>query len=124
MDRAFLIIGSLLGALGVAAGALAAHTLKDRLPADRFNLFEVGAHYHLIHALAVLAAAWVAHRWPGPASSAAGWLFIIGIVFFSGSLYALGLSGLRALGAITPFGGVAFIAGWLMLGWAVWQGRG
>lgn len=121
MDRIFFVIGSLSGALGVAAGAFAAHALKDRLPADRLNIFDVGARYHLIHALALLAAAWAASRWPGSATSAAGWLFIIGTVLFSGSLYALSLSGIRAFGAITPFGGVAFIAGWLALAWSAWQ---
>jgi len=123
MDRIFFVIGSLSGALGVAAGAFAAHALKDRLPADRLNIFDVGARYHLIHALALLAAAWAASRWPGSAASAAGWLFIVGTVLFSGSLYALSLSGIRALGAITPVGGVAFIAGWLALAWAAWQAK-
>jgi uncharacterized membrane protein YgdD (TMEM256/DUF423 family) len=121
MDRIFFVIGSLSGALGVAAGAFAAHALKDRLPPDRLNIFDVGARYHLIHALALLLAAWAASRWPGSATSAAGWLFIIGTVLFSGSLYALSLSGIRAFGAITPLGGVAFIAGWLALAWAAWQ---
>jgi len=123
MDRIFFVIGSLSGALGVAAGAFAAHALKDRLPADRLNIFDVGARYHLIHALALLAAAWAASRWPGSAASAAGWLFIVGTVLFSGSLYALSLSGIRALGAITLVGGVAFIAGWLALAWAAWQAK-
>ncbi|MBI3948970.1 MAG: DUF423 domain-containing protein [Acidobacteria bacterium] len=123
MGRIFFVLGSLSGALGVAAGAFAAHALKDRLTPERLNIFEIGARYHLIHALALLATAWAASRWPGSATSAAGWLFIIGTVLFSGSLYALSLSGIRVLGAITPFGGVAFIAAWLALGWAAWQGK-
>mgnify|MGYP001617078303 CR=1 FL=1 len=72
--------------------------------------------------LGLLAVAWAAARWPGQATHAAGWLFLAGIVLFSGSLYGLSLSGVRALGAITPLGGVAFIAGWLTLAWAIWQG--
>jgi uncharacterized membrane protein YgdD (TMEM256/DUF423 family) len=123
MDRIFFVIGSLSGALGVMAGAFGAHALKDRLTPEMLSVFEVGARYHLVHALALLAAAWAAQRWPGAATTAAGWLFVAGMVLFSGSLYALGLSGIRALGAITPFGGVAFIAGWLALGWAAWQGK-
>jgi uncharacterized membrane protein YgdD (TMEM256/DUF423 family) len=123
MNRIFFIIGSLSGALGVAAGAFAAHALRNRLTPEMLNVFEVGVRYHLIHALALLGVAWAAHRWPGPMTSAAGWLFVAGTVLFSGSLYALSLSGVRALGAITPFGGVAFIAGWLALAWAAWQGK-
>jgi uncharacterized membrane protein YgdD (TMEM256/DUF423 family) len=123
MDRIFFMIGSLSGALGVMAGAFGAHALKDRLTPEMLSVFEVGARYHLIHALALLATAWAVSRWPGSATTAAGWLFIAGTVLFSGSLYALSLSGTRALGAITPLGGVAFIAGWLALAWAAWQGK-
>jgi uncharacterized membrane protein YgdD (TMEM256/DUF423 family) len=123
MDRIFFMIGSLSGALGVMAGAFGAHALKDRLTPEMLSVFEVGARYHLIHALALLATAWAVSRWPGSATTAAGWLFIAGTVLFSGSLYALSLSGIRALGAITPLGGVAFIAGWLALAWAAWQGK-
>lgn len=123
MDRIFFVIGSLSAALGVAAGAFGAHALRGRLTPDLLSVFETGVRYHLIHALALLAVAWAATRWPGPATSLAGWLFVIGTVLFSGSLYALCLSGVRMLGAITPLGGLAFIAGWLVLGWAVWQGQ-
>jgi len=119
----FFIIGSVSAALGVAAGAFGAHALRGRLTPDLLSVFETGVRYHLIHALALLAVAWAATRWPGPAISLAGWCFVAGTVLFSGSLYALCLSGLRMLGAITPFGGLAFIAGWLALGWAVWQGK-
>ncbi|MEK7203998.1 MAG: DUF423 domain-containing protein [candidate division NC10 bacterium] len=76
-----------------------------------------------VRALGLLAVAWATTRWPGTATSAAGWLFLAGILLFSGSLYGLSLSGLRSLGAITPIGGVAWIVGWLVLGWGVWQGR-
>jgi uncharacterized membrane protein YgdD (TMEM256/DUF423 family) len=88
------------------------------------SIFETGVRYHLVHALALLVAAWAVTRWPGAATTAAGWLFLAGTVLFSGSLYALSLSGLRALGAITPLGGVAFILGWLALVWAASQGGG
>jgi uncharacterized membrane protein YgdD (TMEM256/DUF423 family) len=84
--------------------------------------FETGARYQMYHALALLLAAWATTRWPGPLTSAGGWLFVAGTLIFSGSLYALSLSGLRWLGAITPLGGVAFIGGWLCLALAVWRG--
>jgi len=122
MDRAFFIMGAALAALGVAAGAFGAHTLRGRLTQDLLTVFETGVRYHLIHALGLLSVAWATTRWPGPAVNVAGWLFLLGTLLFSGSLYALSLSGVRALGAITPLGGVAFIVGWLALVWAVWQG--
>jgi uncharacterized membrane protein YgdD (TMEM256/DUF423 family) len=122
MTRLFFVIGAVSGALGVAAGAFGAHTLKMRLSPDMLAVFETGVRYHLIHALALLAVAWAGTRWKSWAVVAAGWLFVAGIVLFSGSLYALSLSGVRALGAITPLGGVAFIVGWLLLAWGAWVG--
>jgi uncharacterized membrane protein YgdD (TMEM256/DUF423 family) len=86
-------------------------------------VFETGVRYHLIHALALLAVAWATTRWSSLAVHAAGWLFVVGVLLFSGSLYALSLTGVRGLGAITPLGGVAFILGWLLLAWGVWRGR-
>lgn len=122
MDRVFAILGALSAALGVAAGALAAHALRGRLTPDLLTVFETGVRYHLIHALALFAVAWATTRRPGQALNVAGWLFLAGTLLFSGSLYALSLSGVRALGAITPLGGAAFIAGWLALAWGIWQG--
>lgn len=83
-------------------------------------VFEAGVRYHLIHALALLAVAWASTRWESPVIRTAGWLFVAGILLFSGSLYAMCLTGVRMLGAITPIGGVAFIAGWLLLAWGAW----
>lgn len=123
MDRVFFILGAVLAGMGVAAGAFGAHALRTRLTPELLGVFEVGVRYHLIHALALLAVAWATTRWPGTGPIAAGWLFLGGILLFSGSLYGLSLSGVRGLGAITPFGGIAFIVGWLVLGWSVWQGR-
>jgi uncharacterized membrane protein YgdD (TMEM256/DUF423 family) len=123
MDRVFFVMGAVLAALGVAAGAFGAHALRVRLTPEMLSVFETGVRYHLIHALGLLSVAWATTRWPGTATSLAGWLFLAGIVLFSGSLYALSISGVRALGAITPFGGAAFIAGWITLAWAAWQGR-
>jgi uncharacterized membrane protein YgdD (TMEM256/DUF423 family) len=76
----------------------------------------------MYHALGLFAVAWAAQRWPGPATSAAGWLFVVGTLLFSGSLYALALSGIRGLGAVTPFGGVAFLVGWAFLAYAAVRG--
>jgi len=123
MDRVFFFLGAVLAGMGVAAGAFGAHGLRERLTPELLGVFEVGVRYHLIHALALLAVAWATTRWPGPGPIAAGWLFLAGILLFSGSLYGLSLSGVRALAAVTPVGGVAFIVGWLVLGWTVWQGQ-
>ena len=122
MDRLFLTLGALSGAIGVAAGAFGAHALRARLEPRMLEVFETGARYQMYHALALVAAAWVAQRWPGMAGTVAGWLFVAGTVLFSGSLYAMALSGVRALGAITPLGGVCFIAGWVLLAVAARQG--
>src|ERR671939_2065940 len=112
MDRVFFALGSLLAFLAVALGAFAAHGLKARLEPAMLATFETGVRYHIYHALALLAVGWAATRWPGGAVNASGWLFVAGILLFSGSLYALSLTGTRVLGAITPFGGLTFIAGW------------
>jgi len=122
MDRLFFILGSASGLLGVAAGAFGAHGLRDRLTPEMLAVWETAARYQLYHALALLAVAWAVTRWPNGATTAAGWLFVVGTLVFSGSLYALSLSGIRWLGAITPIGGVAFIAGWACLIWAVYRG--
>src|SRR2546425_8474998 len=120
MERVFFGLGAISAGLAVALGAFAAHGLRARISADALATFETGARYHVYHALALLAVAWVAARWPGAATSAAGWLFVAGTVLFSGSLYLLAVTGVRALGIITPFGGLAFILGWLALAWAAW----
>lgn len=115
MDRTFLILGAVSGAISVAAGAFGAHALRARVDARMLEVFETGARYQMYHALALLGVAWVASRWPGALTTASGWLFVAGTLLFSGSLYAMTFTGIRALGAITPLGGVCFIAGWLCL---------
>ena len=122
MDRLFLGLGALSAFVSVAAGAFGAHALKARLPADLLAIFETGARYQMYHALGLIAVAWAHARWPGGATAAAGWLLVAGTVLFSGSLYALALSGVRVLGAVTPFGGAAALAGWLLLAWAALRG--
>lgn len=115
MDRVFFALGAASALLAVGAGAFGAHGLRARLTPDLLAVFETAARYQMYHALALIAAAWAVTRWPGPWPVRAGWLFVIGSVVFSGSLYALALSGVRWLGAITPLGGAAFLAGWLCL---------
>jgi uncharacterized membrane protein YgdD (TMEM256/DUF423 family) len=105
------------GFLGVALGAFGAHALEARLSPDMLAVFETGARYHMYHVLALMAAAWLWSRWPSRIFATAGWLFVAGILVFSGSLYLLALTGVRALGAVTPLGGLAFLAGWLCLAW-------
>ncbi|MEX2572466.1 MAG: DUF423 domain-containing protein [Gemmatimonadota bacterium] len=122
MARTFWMVGSLLALLAVAAGAFGAHALRERLSEDLLAVFETGARYHMYHALALLAAGWAVNQWSGAYATAAGWLFIVGIVIFSGSLYVLALTGVRWLGAITPIGGAAFLVGWLCLALAAWRG--
>jgi len=121
MDRLFFVVGSLFGFLGGGWGAFGAHALKGNLGVDQLMVFEVGVRYQMYHAFALLAAAWAYTKWPGKSLIASGWLFIMGMVLFSGSLYALSLSGVRWLGAITPFGGLAFVAGWLCMAWSAWR---
>ncbi|HET7197825.1 MAG TPA: DUF423 domain-containing protein [Burkholderiales bacterium] len=120
MERAFFLIGSVSALIGVALGAFAAHGLKARLPPELLAIFEVGVRYQMYHALALLGVAWAYTRWPGPLVLAAGWLFVAGTLLFSGSLYGLSLSGVRWLGAVAPFGGVALLAGWACLAAAAW----
>lgn len=122
MEKPFLLLASLLGALSVALGAFGAHGLEGRLSADLLNTYEIGVRYHVYHALALLGVVAVLIRWPEATAAVwAGWLFVVGIVIFSGSLYILALTGIRWLGAITPIGGVAFVVGWLCLAWTAWR---
>jgi uncharacterized membrane protein YgdD (TMEM256/DUF423 family) len=114
-ERIFFSLGALSGFIAVAAGAFGAHALRERLSPAALSAFETGARYQMYHALALLAVAWIASRWPGPLPTWSGWCFVVGTIFFSGSLYALALTGSRWLGALTPLGGVAFMAGWLCL---------
>jgi uncharacterized membrane protein YgdD (TMEM256/DUF423 family) len=123
IERVFFSIGCALGFTGVALGAFGAHALKGRLAAEQLATFEVGVRYQLIHALALLAVAWACTRWPGRTAQAGGWLFTIGTLLFSGSLYALTLAGVRGLGLVTPIGGVALLLGWLCLLAAPWGGK-
>ena len=118
MQRFFFALGSGFALIAVITGAFAAHALKTRLSPDMFQTFEVAARYQMYHALGLIAVAWAASQWSNQLIATSGWLFVAGIVIFSGSLYILSLTGVRWLGAITPIGGVAFIIGWGCLLWA------
>jgi uncharacterized membrane protein YgdD (TMEM256/DUF423 family) len=122
MTRLFFALGSLAALLAVAAGAFGAHALRDRVPLERLDTFELAARYQMYHALGLLAAAWATTRWPAGTTTAAGWFFVAGILIFSGSVYALALGGPRWLGAITPIGGTAFLLGWALLAWSAARG--
>ena len=106
----------------MAAGAFGAHALADRLAADRLELFELAARYQMIHALALLAAAWAAQRWPSALVTTAGWLFVVGVLIFCGTIYALAFGAPRMLGAVTPIGGLSLIGAWALLGVAALRG--
>jgi len=121
MANRWLALGCLFGALGVAAGAFGAHALRSRIGADAMQWFETGVHYQLVHALALVGVGLAGDRCAPRQRQAAGALFAAGIVLFSGSLYALALGGTRALGALTPFGGTAWIAGWIVFAVGSWR---
>lgn len=124
MSHTFLTLGALSGFLAVAFGAFGAHGLRERLTPEMLSVFEIGVRYQMYHALALVGVALAAERWPSGSLQAAGWCFVAGTLIFSGSLYVLTLTGQRWLGAVTPLGGVAFLAGWALLAWAAWGGRG
>lgn len=115
MNRTFLLIGALSGFIAVAAGAFGAHGLRNRLPPEMLAVFETAVRYQMYHTLALLFVALAAARFDGWLVNGAGWAFTAGIVVFSGSLYALALTRVTILGAITPIGGLAFLVGWGLL---------
>jgi uncharacterized membrane protein YgdD (TMEM256/DUF423 family) len=117
MAQLFLLLGGISGGLSVALGAFGAHALKARLSPDRLETFETSVRYQMYHALALLAAGMLTIMYPAsPYPLIAGWLFIVGTLLFSGSLYLLVFTNQRWFGAIAPLGGLAFIAGWVCLG--------
>lgn len=118
--RLTLVLASIAMFLAVALGAFGAHALKSRLSADMTGVWQTAVQYHAWHALALFGLGLLMLHWPERADlGIAAWLLLAGIVLFSGSLYALALSGVRGLGAVTPIGGVAFLAGWAVLAWAI-----
>ncbi len=120
----WIAVGAVAGAVGVGLGAFGAHGLKARVSPELLVVFETGVRYHILHALALLAVGGVSTIWPGTLITASGWLFAVGIVVFSGSLYLMTMTGARWLGAITPLGGLSLILGWLTLAAAALGSRG
>lgn len=119
----FAMIGAILGFLGVALGAFAAHGLKDSLSPEMLVIFQTGVRYHLIHAVALFALGLGIDRLTPRLGNWAGWLFVGGILVFSGTLYLLAVTGVRWLGAITPLGGTALLAGWVLLAISAYRQR-
>lgn len=121
MLRSFLMLAAFFGFTGVGLGAFAAHGLKNRLSPEYLAIFHTGVLYQLVHALALLGVAVLAAQLPGRLVTWAGFSFALGVLLFSGSLYILTLTGFSKLGIITPFGGLAFLVGWALLGLAAWR---
>ena len=112
MKNLFFIFGAGFSLLSVVFGAFGAHSLKDKLSKEMLDVFEVAVRYQMYHGIGLIVVAWALSQWQNSLTTAAGWCFVAGILIFSGSLYILSLTGMRWLGAITPIGGLAFIAGW------------
>ena len=122
MERVFFGIGAVFALLGVGLGAFGSHGLRAHLTPADMATFETAVRYQLIHALGLMAVAWASTRWPATPVHSAGWLMTAGIVLFSGSLCVLALGGPRWMGAVTPLGGVSFLAAWALLAWAALRG--
>jgi uncharacterized membrane protein YgdD (TMEM256/DUF423 family) len=121
MERLFFLFGALSALVGVGAGAFGAHGLKCRLDPEKLSIFEVGVRYQMYHAFALIAAAWSQAKGRSKLVTIGGWMFVVGTVIFSGSLDMPSMTDEKWLGMITPFGGLAFIAGWACIAWAAWK---
>lgn len=110
--KIFVLLGSIFALIGVAAGAFGAHAMADRVDQRMMEIWETAVQYQMYHALALFAAAWLHQQTEAVSALVAGWSFTAGILVFSGSLYLMVFTGARALGAITPVGGVAMLVGW------------
>ncbi len=124
MERLFVILGSVIMFLGVGTGAFGAHGLSSYFEQhpDLSGTYDTAVQYLMIHGLALFVVAWVSNIWPGQLANWAGYLFLIGVVLFSGSLFLLVITRMGWFGAVTPLGGVAFLAGWLCLAVTAWRG--
>lgn len=119
--QTLITVGCLLAALAVAAGAFGAHMLKAVLDPPMLAVFETAARYQMYHALGMIAVGLAGLILDRPQVARAGWCFAAGVLLFCGSLYGVSLLGIRGLGAVTPLGGLAFIAGWSLFGWSIWR---
>ncbi|MDJ0619695.1 MAG: DUF423 domain-containing protein [Calothrix sp. MO_192.B10] len=123
MTQIFLSLGAILGGLSVAIGAFGSHILRSKISERSLEIFSTGVRYQMFHALGLLIVALLLTRMESPPTTlvTSGWLFIIGVVIFSGSLYALSITGIKSLGAVAPFGGLALMVGWGALAIAAWN---
>ena len=125
LSKTFITIAAISGLLAVAIGAFGAHGLKGRVAEDLLAVYQTGVHYHFYHTLALLSVGILLLHYPQASLLHwSGWLFVVGMLIFSGSLYVLAVTGIRWLGAITPIGGVALIIGWLVLALAAYRDIG
>ena len=120
-SQRFLVLGSILAGSGVAAGAFGAHALKEILDPPMLQVFETATRYVMYHAFGLCIVSLAIDRYHDQGLEKSGWFFIAGMLLFSGSLYVVSLAGIRWMGAVTPIGGLAFMIGWLLLGWGVWR---
>jgi uncharacterized membrane protein YgdD (TMEM256/DUF423 family) len=121
LSQRFLILGTVFAGSGVAAGAFGAHALKSILDTPSLQVFDTATRYQMYHAFGLCIVSLAIDRYPERRLEQTGWLFTIGIFLFSGSLYAVSLAGIRWFGAVTPIGGLAFLAGWILFGWRIWR---
>ncbi|MEW9670404.1 DUF423 domain-containing protein [Ammoniphilus sp. 3BR4] len=123
MLNTFVAIGAINAFLTVALGAFGAHGLKGKITEDMLTVYQTGVQYHMFHSLGLISIGILGGKLASTAMLTwSGWALLVGIILFSGSLYVLSLSGIRVLGAITPFGGVAFLIGWALLAYAAYRG--
>jgi uncharacterized membrane protein YgdD (TMEM256/DUF423 family) len=122
VERTFFGLGSVFALVGVGLGAFGAHGLRASVSPADLATFETGVRYQMYHALALFAVAWAYSRWPSTGLATAGWMFVLGMLVFSGSLYVLVLTNQRWLGAVTPIGGLCFLVGWALLSWSALRG--
>jgi uncharacterized membrane protein YgdD (TMEM256/DUF423 family) len=120
-SKGFFVTAALFGFVAVGLGAFGAHALKSVISADMLSIFETGVRYQMYHALALLCVSWALQKRHDAILFVSAWFFVVGVVLFSGSLYALSLTGMRAFGILTPFGGLSFMGGWFMMAWGFWK---
>jgi uncharacterized membrane protein YgdD (TMEM256/DUF423 family) len=120
-SQRIFVFGTVFAGSAVAAGAFGAHALKSVLDSPGLQVFETATRYQMYHALGLCIVSWAIDRYPEQRLEQVGWLFTAGILLFSGSLYMVSLTGIRWMGAVTPVGGLAFLSGWILLGWRIWR---
>lgn len=121
LSQRFLGLGTVFAGSAVAAGAFGAHALKETLDAQMLQVFDTATRYQMYHAFGLCIVSWAIDRYPEQRLEQTGWFFTIGILLFSGSLYVVSLAEIRWMGAVTPIGGLAFVAGWVLFGWRIWR---